>query len=205
MHVPMRSHHCPYCRFRQFEKTHSSGEEDILCYWDEETVGFGIRRSIGFGLGKSTSFAIRKSIGLAMRKSIGFAMRKSIGFVMRKSLNQSFVRSLLCGEHSSMGKCAELWERDLFDLQKKCICFNLRESDLLNFQKMHLHPWSPLLLPWSLRRQVWILQINLFLQFHPFLWFHAISIMFFLNSNCVFHDHLIKLILSYIPISYFAS
>jgi len=74
------------------------------------TVGFGIRKSIGFGLGKSTSFAIRKSIGLAMRKSIGF--------VMWKSLNQSFVRSLLCGEHSSMGKCAELWERDFFDLQK---------------------------------------------------------------------------------------
>ena len=110
MHVPMRSHHCPYCRFRQFEKTHCSGEEDKLCYSDEKTVGFGIRRSIGFGLGKSTSFAIRKSIRLAMRKSIDF--------VMRKSLNQSFVRSLLCGEHSSMGKCAELWERDLFDLQK---------------------------------------------------------------------------------------
>ena len=100
MHVPMRSHHCPYCRFRQFEKTHCSGEEDILCYLDETTVGFGIRKSIGFGLGKSTSFAIRKSIGLAMRKSIGF--------VMWKSLNQSFVRSLLCGEHSSMGKCTEL-------------------------------------------------------------------------------------------------
>ena len=80
------------------------------CYLDEKTVGFGIRKSIGFGLGKSTSFAIRKSIGLAMRKSIDF--------VMRKSLNQSFVRSLLCGEHSSMGKCTELWESDLFDLQK---------------------------------------------------------------------------------------
>ena len=85
------------------------------------------------------------------------------------------------------GKIVQNFESVICSICKKCICLNLRESDLLNFQKMHLHPWSPLLLPWSLRRQVWLLQI-IFLQFHPFLWFHAISIMSFLNSNCVFYE-----------------
>ena len=123
---------------------------------------------------------------LRWKKTSDF-IRKSIGFVMRKSLNQSFVRSLLCGEHSSMGKLCRTLRVWFVRFAKKCICLNLRESDLLNFQKMHLHPWSPLLLPWSLRRQVWLLQI-IFLQFHTFLWFRAISIMFFLNSNCVCHE-----------------
>ena len=38
------------------------------------------------------------------------------------------------------GKCAKLLKFE------RVICSN--------FQKMHLHPWSPLLLPWSLRRKV---------------------------------------------------
>ena len=141
---------------------------------------------------------------LRWKKTSDF-IRKSIGFVMRKSLNQSFVRSLLCGEHSSMGKLcrtlrvwfvrfaknafASTWERVICWIFRKCIyildhhCFFLgrcvgRFGSFKSFFCNFIHFYD-------------------FMQYQ--LCFSSIQIV------CVMNHHLIKLILSYIPISYCAS
>ena len=141
---------------------------------------------------------------LRWKKTSDF-IRKSIGFVMRKSLNQSFVRSLLCGEHSSMGKLcrtlrvwfvrfaknafASTWERVICWIFRKCIyildhhCFFLgrcvgRFGSFKTFFCNFIHFYD-------------------FMQYQ--LCFSSIQIV------CVMNHHLIKLILSYIPISYCAS